>query len=321
MRAYRAPEWLDAGAVALPGPADDRGVLLRTAAGELRVHEHGFDGLRLFDSHMEAVAPMEVHPRAADEAPVQCMQVALAGGTELRLADGRSTSTTIGNGSMFRIQGDAVRYRCGPGRLHLVGVSADMPLLAHWFGAKIPAPLRPLLHDCMRPGQMATLPVPAVEAAARALTRVPCHGPLRAMMLEGIALQMVAGFLDGICGSDAREPALSAGEHRAASEAYERLFHDLRAPPTATELARSVGLSPRRLERAFHAIHGGSVFGVLRRERLAHAFVALRTSHLPVKTIAWHIGYDHVASFTHAFQAQYGVAPSAVRGRRRTGAG
>ena len=317
MRAYREPEWLDAAAVPGPGPAEDRGVLLRTAAGELRVHEHVFDGLRLFDSRMDTVAPMEVHPQAVDEAPVQCMQVALAGETLLRVADGRSTSTKRGAGSLFRVQGGGVRFTSGPGRLHLVGVSVDVPLLAHWFGPKIPASLRPLLHDRMQPGQLATLPVPAVEATARALGHMPCHGVLRAMMLEGVALQMLAGFLDGVCGSDAREPPVSAGEQRAANEAYERLLHDLRAPPTATELARSVGLSPRRLERAFRAVHGGSVFGVLRRERLAHAFDALRSGALPIKTIAWHIGYDHVASFTHAFQAQYGAPPSAIRGPRR----
>lgn len=324
MRTDRHHEWLDPAALPMTDPdaAADGSALLRTDAGELRVRVDAFDGLRIYDSRLDATAPMDLHPQAMREGPLQCMQVALAGRALLRVADGGRASVARGTGGMFRVDGDGARYRCGPGQLHLVGVSADIPLLARWFGPKVPAPLRPMLHDGARSGQLVTLPVPAVESAAMAVAHVPFHGVLRRMMLEGIAMQMLGGFLDTLCGSDAPVPSLSARELRAAREAYERLLLDMRSPPGATELARSVGISPRRLDHAFRTLHGGSVFAVLRRERLSHAFAALRAGHLPVKTIAWQVGYDHVASFTHAFKHRFGLAPSAVRegrGRRMAG--
>jgi AraC-like DNA-binding protein len=322
MRAHRGPGWLDAAAMPLPepglyDPAETHGALLRTPAGELRVRHHAFPGLRLYDSHLIATEPMEVRPRSLTDDPLVGMQVALSGNTTLHLPDGRDTAIARGRGGFFRMQGDGARFRSGAGELHLVGAIAELPLLARWFGPRIPAALRPYLHDRSLPGQLTALPVPAVEAAAAAMQHLPCHGALRRMMLEGIALQMVAGFLDTVCGSGVHEPAMASREQRAAREAHARLLEDMRAPPAATELAREVGLSPRRLDRAFRELYGGSVFAVLRRERLEHALLALRAGDLPVKTIAWYAGYDHVASFSHAFQARFGVAPSAVRSRRR----
>lgn len=317
MRAHRGAEWLDAAAISLPDPEATQGALLRMPAGELRVRQHPFPELRLYDSHLVASEPMEVRPQALTDDPVVAMQVALSGSTRLRLPDGRETEVARGRGSLFRMQGDGACFRNGAGELHLICLVVELPLLARWFGPRIPAALRPYLHDRTLPGQVAALPVPAVEAAAAAMRHLPAQGVLRRMMVEGIALQMAAGFLDAVCGNGLHEPAVASREHRAAREAHARLLDDMRAPPAATELAREVGLSPRRLDRAFRELFGGSVFAVLRRERLEHAALALRTGNLPVKTIAWYAGYDHVASFTHAFQARFGIPPSAVRPRRR----
>src|SRR3546814_6911548 len=84
---------------------------------------------------------------------------------------------------------------------------------------------------------------------------------MRRLMLEGAALQMMAVFLDGLCGTgEDRADGLSFREESAAREARTRLLADMRDPPSAGELAAATGLSARRLNRAFRPLFGASVF-------------------------------------------------------------
>ncbi|HEX9461914.1 MAG TPA: AraC family transcriptional regulator [Alphaproteobacteria bacterium] len=106
-------------------------------------------------------------------------------------------------------------------------------------------------------------------------------------------------------------------------EARERLIADMRHPPTAGELATSVGLSEKRLNAGFRIEFGATVFEVLRNERLEHARVAIETGYVTLKHVAFRVGYNYVNNFIHAFTTRYGSPPRryAERHKRETHAG
>ena len=77
-------------------------------------------------------------------------------------------------------------------------------------------------------------------------------------------------------------------------------------------VAAKHGMSPRTLARRLAA--EGLLFSEVARElrqALAHRYLADR--ELPVSQIAWLLGYNEVAAFTHAFRRWTGKTPSKVR--------
>jgi AraC-like DNA-binding protein len=81
------------------------------------------------------------------------------------------------------------------------------------------------------------------------------------------------------------------------------------------ELAATAGMSESALNAGFRALFGGSVYEILRDERLEHARIALETTDTPVKQIAFRVGYNHVTNFINAFTTRYGTSPARLRGR------
>lgn len=295
---------------------------VRTAAGEVCTRRHVFaSGLRLYDTRVRTRRTLVLHPQVPHELPFIATNLALSGNVTAHFDDGGTATASWKRGSVFRPRGCESSFRIeGEQALHLVGVAADLPVLARWLGPRAPETLRPWLRDRLSASRSMEVPVPAARAAAAALLRPACGGALQAMMLEGIAMQVMASFVEALCGDTAERRGASGHERSAAREAHALLLDDMRAPPGLGELASAVGLSARRLDEAFREIFGGSVFATLRHERMQRALFALQGGDLPVKTIAWRVGYGHVANFSRAFRAHFGISPSAARGRR-SGAG
>lgn len=292
---------------------------LRTAAGEVCTRRHAFaSGLRLYDTRIRTRRTLVLHPQVSTEVPFVATNLALSGNVTAHFEDGLASTASLERGSMFRPRGYESAFRVeGRQSLHLIGVAADLPTLARWFGPRMPEFLRPWLHDRLPASRSIEVPTVAARMAATALLRPVCRGAMQSMMLEGVAMQVMAGFLDALSGHTDTAPGITTRERHAAHDAYAMLMDAIQAPPGIGELASAVDLSARRLDQVFHEIFGGSVFATLRRERMQHALAALQSENLPVKTVAWRVGYSHVANFSRAFQAHFGMTPTAVRGRRR----
>ena len=84
--------------------------------------------------------------------------------------------------------------------------------------------------------------------------------------------------------------------------------------PLINEIARSLGMSQRTLSR-WLAGEGLTFEKVLEELRCDLALRYLREAHLPVSHIAWLLGFQEVAAFTHAFRRWTGRTPSQVRQR------
>lgn len=106
---------------------------------------------------------------------------------------------------------------------------------------------------------------------------------------------------------------LKAAAVEAAAEIYRS---ELQNPPTIDQLARRVGLNRNMLTSGFKDAFGltprayGHVIRMREAERL------LQTGEMSVSEVARRIGYDGYASFSRAYQAQFGRLPSSIRPAR-----
>jgi len=82
---------------------------------------------------------------------------------------------------------------------------------------------------------------------------------------------------------------------------------------TNRELARQFRLTPNHLQRLFKQETGICLGEWLIEQRLLRAAHLLQHSYLSVKAITHTVGYEHMSSFTRAFERRFGDAPSLYR--------
>ncbi len=105
--------------------------------------------------------------------------------------------------------------------------------------------------------------------------------------------------------SATRDPALG----RALEMMRTRLGETLRAP----EVARSAGMSVRKMQSLFSEIRGRTYGEELRRLRREHALRMLRNTGLSIEAIAAASGFAHASHLNRVFQEDLGKTPGEVR--------
>lgn len=154
-----------------------------------------------------------------------------------------------------------------------------------------------------------------LRALGHTLLRAPYHGRMEKLFRQAKVLEMLAHQLSALGGGE-EAGGLGARDLAKVRLARERLLLDLRDPPDLQSLAREVGLSSKRLNYGFRELYGMTAFNYLRDARLDAARRALEEgSTLPLKQLAWELGYGQVSNFVTAFRRRFGVTP----GHYRTG--
>ena len=97
------------------------------------------------------------------------------------------------------------------------------------------------------------------------------------------------------------------------NEARDILLDQFQRPPTIPQLARSIGMNQTKLKVLFKSTFGLTVHDFTQRCRMDRAVELLTTTDIGIAEIAYAVGYEHPASFTHAFRSFFGHAPSQVR--------
>jgi AraC-like DNA-binding protein len=82
---------------------------------------------------------------------------------------------------------------------------------------------------------------------------------------------------------------------------------------TIRDLARQFRLSPSYLQRLFKQQTGVCLGEWMTEQRLQRAAHLLQHSYLSVKEITYTVGYEHVSSFTRAFERRFTHAPTLYR--------
>ncbi|MHA6297438.1 helix-turn-helix transcriptional regulator [Devosia sp. CAU 1758] len=159
---------------------------------------------------------------------------------------------------------------------------------------------------------MAPLPS-ALRSLGHTLLRSPYEGPMQTLFRQSKVLEMLAHQFSAFGGVNEGQ-RLNARELVKVRAARDRLLSDLRDPPDLETLAREVGLAAKRLNRGFRELYGTTVFTYLRDARLDAARRALEAgTPLPLKQLAWELGYGQVSNFVTAFRRRFGVTPGSYR--------
>lgn len=141
----------------------------------------------------------------------------------------------------------------------------------------------------------------------------PLGGGMRRLYMQAKALELLSQQCAAM-GGFVNDDTLSARDMARLREARERLLADLGNPPGLEELAAAVGLTPRRLNKGFRVVFGTTVFDYLREARMDAARRMLEEGgDIPLKRLAWAVGYTQTSNFVTAFRRRFGVSPARYR--------
>lgn len=201
----------------------------------------------------------------------------------------------------------------GPQAFRFFSVAVSPELLTSLLDGEVPEGLRPLVESRARETVIRERPIKAATRALVGELGAPgAGGSLQRLHREAVALRLLTEVLGAeMTAFDAS--TLTSAETAAVHGAREALVRDLRDPPSAAELAKAARMGLRRFLNAFEALHGASPDRALRLARLSEARRLVETGDLPMKEIAWRVGYAHASNFVSAFAAEYGAPPRRFR--------
>lgn len=110
---------------------------------------------------------------------------------------------------------------------------------------------------------------------------------------------------------------VTKGQRRIATEAVNRINHDLQADCTVERLAAQTGTSPSSLKKYFSLIYGCPISEYVRGRRMEQACLFLRETDLSVGDVAEKVGYANQGKFGSVFKKYTGHTPLEYRRRYR----
>lgn len=134
-----------------------------------------------------------------------------------------------------------------------------------------------------------------------------------ALVIEGLALELIAHAGRIVDRSPSAPPWLRL--------IVSRLRDECRQQFTVTDLARSAGVHPAQVARAFRAHMGCSVGEFQRRLRIEWAMIQLQQSESPLHAIARDAGFFDQSHFCRVFGRHVGTSPGQFRRGASVGAG
>jgi len=152
-----------------------------------------------------------------------------------------------------------------------------------------------------------------IRGLSSQLIASPYDGDLAKLYLNGILLKTLAAILSDLNGSSDATPRPHQGEHAKVAMAIDLLQSDLAHPPTMETLARTVGLTQRRLAELFKAKTGMTIVEWLVGRKIEQAAALLRQGDQSIKEIAYCLGYAQVGTFTSQFTRRVGLPPAQFR--------
>lgn len=175
-----------------------------------------------------------------------------------------------------------------------------------------------LMRPSRRTGPISTMRpmAPLARKVAMDLLQPQYCGAMELLYREGKATELLALQI-GMLG-EPHDKDLRSAELRRVREARELLVADLQNPPDLAGLAATVGLRPKRLNHGFRQVYGTTVFDHLLDVRLTMARDMLDDGlDMPLKQLAWTLGYRQASNFISAFRNRFGVSPGVYRRRLR----
>lgn len=156
------------------------------------------------------------------------------------------------------------------------------------------------------------LPVsPAISRVAQQVLEVDPEQSGSALMLEGLALQMLGHFRNALDSSEAAAQGdLSRRDWERIKKVTAYLDSHIDTTPSLQALSRFAGVNQTTLSNTFKMAHGETIFAYLRNRRLDAARAILRTEDISITELSLRIGFSNPTSFSTAFRRRFGYPPS-----------
>ncbi|WP_380878028.1 putative transcriptional regulator, AraC family protein [Sphingomonas sp. DBB INV C78] len=136
-------------------------------------------------------------------------------------------------------------------------------------------------------------------------------GMASAFLLDGLTTLLAVDLARGFARLDTIDEDLSKGGLAGwqLNRLRERIAERDMPPPTVSELASLVRLSPRHLSRAWRASTGTTLSDAVEDSRQARAEALIRAGDRQLKEIAYLLGFSSPSSFSTAFRRRTGMSP------------
>lgn len=100
-------------------------------------------------------------------------------------------------------------------------------------------------------------------------------------------------------------------------QVYDYILEHLESPPLPSlkELSRIFGTNEYKLKNGFKLLFKTSIYQFYNTERLKRAHLLIQQTTIPLKTIAFMIGFSTYPNFSKAFKKTFGYAPNDIKRR------
>lgn len=145
------------------------------------------------------------------------------------------------------------------------------------------------------------------------ILRCPYAGKMKALYLEGKALELLSIFVSTITAQNSVSGCtvkLSKTDIESIIRARDILDNSVSCPITISSVARAVCLNESKLKSGFKQIYGKPVYTYLLDKRMETARVILETQSVSISQVAGVVGYESGSSFSKAFCKKFGFYPS-----------
>lgn len=204
----------------------------------------------------------------------------------------------------------------------LVIISCLAELLSNRFGlasAEIPEAIRAPFDAPSGPPVGGPMPLgPDILRAANDMLRTASQfsPPLLLPFLEAKSHEIVCSVLHQLAsGGRAHRTGLKVSTRDVSRlhEARDLLLDHFSRPPSIPDLARRIGINQTKLKAGFKAVFGLTIYDFIQKCRMERASELVSNSQLSIAEVAYAVGFDYPANFTHAYKRYYGYLPRQVR--------
>ena len=270
------------------------------------------DGIGFY--RLEAQSELDFTLSAAEHSPSDMLILGcILGGAGRIAAQGSDDQPWQDAGRLYALTpfGRRTNYHVRAGaRWRSMALKVDARIVDRVANDPVPALVRKAVGNGGAPISVSQPLAPALARIAEELVQPIYQGRMAELYREAKVLELLALQFDSLDEDPSQRRALTARETTRIQAARDRLLADLGNAPALHDLAHSVGLPPKRLNQGFRELYGTTAFDLLRDARLdaARQMLAERPD-LPLKQVAWAIGYSQATNFISAYRRRFGVPP------------
>lgn len=153
-----------------------------------------------------------------------------------------------------------------------------------------------------------------VAAIMRRLVHVQSQpGPTRPIAMVADALRLMQLVVDRTRKRKTRRGETESPQRSAVADYAERLGANFFEATTIDEAAASLGMPRRTFTRLFAEVTGETWLRYVRRLAIRHAQQRLKTTDLPIVSVAFECGFNDLSTFYRQFKSRCGMSPARYR--------